>query len=178
MPGRNDRRNFLIAVALVHRGEEVLLVRQQGPHDAESSWALPGGVVETGELLTEAVVREVMEETGLEILDVGRLLYTTQFDNPAPLNLGDGYVPQPYQTTTFVFDIKEWRGDLQNADPEHLVQEARFLSVAEAIQKLELLPRRVMREPILAHLRGETNAGVLWIYRRDERAGDELVARL
>lgn len=30
-------------------------------------WNLPGGVVESGELPTEAVVREAKEETGLEV---------------------------------------------------------------------------------------------------------------
>lgn len=30
-------------------------------------WSIPGGIVETGEKLTEAVRREVMEETGLDV---------------------------------------------------------------------------------------------------------------
>jgi ADP-ribose pyrophosphatase YjhB (NUDIX family) len=34
-------------------------------------WQLPGGVLEEGERLTEAVVREVAEETGIEVV-VGR----------------------------------------------------------------------------------------------------------
>jgi len=44
-----------------------LLVQQQAPHDPAATWSLPGGVAEHGELLTEAHVREVFEETGLEV---------------------------------------------------------------------------------------------------------------
>lgn len=33
-------------------------------------WSLPGGLVETGERLEEAVVREVLEETGLQVKPV------------------------------------------------------------------------------------------------------------
>ena len=49
-------------------GDEVLLVKQQGPEDLEAHWALPGGVAEPGALLVEALVREVREETGLQVL--------------------------------------------------------------------------------------------------------------
>ena len=57
-----------IVSALVRLGDEVLLVKQQGPEDLEAHWALPGGVAEPGELLVEALVREVREETGLQVL--------------------------------------------------------------------------------------------------------------
>lgn len=50
--------------AIVWNGEQILLVqRGQPPH--AGMWSLPGGAVEAGELLAEAVVREVEEETGL-----------------------------------------------------------------------------------------------------------------
>ena len=53
------------AVAL--RDGEVLLVRRgRGP--AAGAWSVPGGRVHYGEELHEAVVREVLEETGLEVV--------------------------------------------------------------------------------------------------------------
>lgn len=53
------------AVAL--DGHRLLLVRRARPPDA-GSWSLPGGRVDEGETLAEAVVREVAEETGLEVV--------------------------------------------------------------------------------------------------------------
>jgi len=100
-----------VAAALIRRGDEVLLVRQQGPNDPASSWALPSGVVEAGELLTEALVREVREEAGLEVLAPGRLLYVVQLDNPLKQQLRHIPGPEPsYQSTAFVFEIDAWKG--------------------------------------------------------------------
>jgi 8-oxo-dGTP pyrophosphatase MutT (NUDIX family) len=47
--------------ALVERAGELLLVRQDG------QWMLPGGEVERGESHAEALVRELTEETGIDI---------------------------------------------------------------------------------------------------------------
>ncbi|MEW2498194.1 NUDIX hydrolase [Streptomyces nodosus] len=42
--------------------------------DGPRSWSLPGGKVEPGEALAEALVREMLEETGV-VVEPGRLLY-------------------------------------------------------------------------------------------------------
>jgi ADP-ribose pyrophosphatase YjhB (NUDIX family) len=66
MSRRYPARPLLGVGALIFDGSRVLLVERGRPPLA-GEWSLPGGVVETGERLEEAVVREVWEETGLTV---------------------------------------------------------------------------------------------------------------
>lgn len=52
--------------ALILRRNSILLV-QRGRQPLKGYWSLPGGLVETGERLVEALQREVLEETGLRV---------------------------------------------------------------------------------------------------------------
>ena len=58
--------------AVVLDGDRVLLIKR-GHAPLKGQWSLPGGSVEVGETLEQAIAREVLEETGLTV-DVGPMV--------------------------------------------------------------------------------------------------------
>jgi len=76
-PNPGMKREFpetpLVGVgAIIIEGERVLLVKRAHP-PMQAQWSIPGGVLEVGELVREAAIREAREETGL-IVEAGELL--------------------------------------------------------------------------------------------------------
>jgi 8-oxo-dGTP diphosphatase len=68
-PRTYPTRPYLAVSAAILRDGKVLTVRR-ARKPALNLYTMPGGVVEAGESLTEAVIREVREETSLEIAPV------------------------------------------------------------------------------------------------------------
>ena len=79
-------RRIVVGVgAVIWNGRgQVLLIRRANP-PRQHEWSLPGGRVEFGEPLRDALVREIREETGLEIDILGLVDVAELIDGP-----GDG----------------------------------------------------------------------------------------
>jgi 8-oxo-dGTP diphosphatase len=65
VPGPPARPVVGVGAVVVHEGR-VLLIRR-GKEPLRGRWLVPGGTVEWGETLEDALVREVQEETGLTV---------------------------------------------------------------------------------------------------------------
>jgi len=63
-------KTVVTVLVFIPRGDAILLARQ---NYGRQYWSLPGGVMEAGESVEQAAIREVKEETGLDI-QLGRLV--------------------------------------------------------------------------------------------------------
>jgi len=70
---RGDGRRVEVAVGAVIEADDSLLLVRRGRHPEMGRWSIPGGRVEPGETLAEAVEREVLEETAL-VASCGRFV--------------------------------------------------------------------------------------------------------
>jgi 8-oxo-dGTP diphosphatase len=157
-----------LALAILRREDHIVMVQQQTPHNNETYWVLPGGLVEAGELITDALVREVQEEAGVQVNVIGRLVSLSQIDRPA----------YAAQTLAFLFEIADWQGVLQCLDPDGEVLCVELVPQTEAISRLQRNGSWPgIQEPLLAYLRGEMQAGAMWFYR-EEVEGQRLLGAL
>ncbi|MDE0370054.1 MAG: NUDIX domain-containing protein [bacterium] len=81
-----DRPSPLVGVGVVVIEQGRMLLVERGRGILAGSWAIPGGKVRYGERLTDAAVREVREETGLDVA-LGEVVWAGE-------SLGDSDPPE------------------------------------------------------------------------------------
>ena len=69
-----------VVAAIIVKGKKVFAT-QRGYGEFKDGWEFPGGKIEQGESLEEALIREIREELDVDI-KVGRLLKTVEYDYP------------------------------------------------------------------------------------------------
>jgi 8-oxo-dGTP diphosphatase len=113
-------RPFLAVSAAIIREGKFLVVRRARP-PASGLYSLPGGVVELGEKLTEAVIREVAEETRMEIEPVALAGF-----RETVVRDGDNRVERHFVILCFA---ARWRAGEPDLNEE--LSEARWIEPAE-----------------------------------------------
>lgn len=98
--------DFLGAFAVLERADSILFVRNERILDGRPTmtWDLPGGRVESGELLIEALTRELREETQLIVRGTPRFLFVQEGQRFRGMQ-------RRYTWRSFFFVVDAWEGE-------------------------------------------------------------------
>jgi len=103
---------------LCYQNDALLLVNHQGLTEGDF-WAPPGGGVEYGEHLTDRLVREFRQETGLVV-------------SPGEFRFGCEYIHPPLHAIELFYEVKVTGGTLRKGDDPELsiIADVRFMTPA------------------------------------------------
>lgn len=116
-------RPYLAVSAAIFRDGRVLIVRRARP-PANGLFTLPGGGVELGETLEEAVVREVREETGLDVEPVALAGYRQAITRDAAGEVERHFVILPFAARWIAGEVSlnEELGEARWLEPAELTE--------------------------------------------------------
>ena len=160
-------RDWAVAGGVVFRGDQLLLVMNRRRNDSVE-WSTPGGVIDPGETALEALGREVLEETGIEVYQWDGPLYEISVD----------FADLGWLLRVEVHQAVDWDGEIVLEDPDGIVEHAEFFDIEQCEARLVQSPRWV-GEPLLEWCRQRPDEMLSFRYRV---AGSEIdgltVARL
>ena len=148
-----------VRVVLQDEEGRILMVRQH--HEDRDLWMVPGGGIEEGENSIDAAVREVKEETGLDVEITG---VAWHIEEVSP-ERGQRFVN--YMIGRIVGGELALGGDPELAEDRQVLREARFLS-REEIGSLPHVYPKFFNEEIWGILEEEQNGMAYYKLRYNE----------
>lgn len=128
---------LLASKAIVIRNNQILFVRQN--YHNKVYWDLPGGKLEFGESPLEALSREVMEETGLEITS-SKLIGTWRF-------FGKKVDDFQIECITYLCTVKSYEVNIHNNPGDH-IEAFKWVSKKEFLENDYEVPNQSLKELI------------------------------
>src|SRR5690348_11607858 len=133
-------RPYLAVSAAIFHDDRVLIVRRGRP-PAHGLYTLPGGVVELGETLEEAVIREVREETGLAIAPLQLVGFREAIARDSAGRIERHFVILPFAARWIEGEISlseelaeaHWRKPVELADLKTTEGLAQIVAAAECV---------------------------------------------
>lgn len=148
-----------VRVVLQNEDGKILMVRQH--HENRDIWMVPGGGIEEGENSIEAAVREVKEETGLEIEITGVAWHIEEVSEAR----GQRFVN--YMIGRILGGEPVLGSDPELAADEQVLREVRFMSREEIGEQENVYPK-FFNEEIWDILKEEQNGMTYYKLRYNE----------
>jgi len=115
--------------------EHILLLRRQNDQGGAGNWDLPGGCIEEGEKETDALTREVFEETNLKVSNIKKLK-DVKFVIPEK---GINSVMHIYKCNTDNTNVKLKPADWAGADGKAEHNEYKWITSKDELKNLPML---------------------------------------
>lgn len=148
-----------VRVILTNDKKEILMVKQH--HEDKDIWMVPGGGIEAGENSIEAAIREVKEETGLDIEVTG---VAWHIEEVSP-ERGQRFVN--YMVGDIIGGTPALGSDPEFDEEHQVLRELKFMS-REEIGKLEHVYPKFFNEEIWGILEEERNGMTYYKLRYNE----------